>query len=170
MHSRLNRNWPHSPELVFQEAQVGRYRKPEHIKQIEGTLEKRDKGTGLQLKLPDGVPLPPDHLSDAAKGAWGYIAGQLHEMGILTSADALLIEIMCTTYARMVHNQMILDMRGSSTYIHLGRVVAYPEVAIVADCAKLLNAMMSKCGMSPLDRTRLTMPQREEASNPFGDL
>jgi P27 family predicted phage terminase small subunit len=149
---------------------VGRYKKPEHIKLLSGTLEKRDKHTGVKVTIPDGMPLPPDHMSDEAKQAWEYFAGQLHEMGILTSADALMIEIMCITYVRMKQNQRILDMRGSSTYIHLGRVTVYPEVAIVADCAKLLNNMMQKCGMSPLDRTRLAMPQRDESSNPFEDL
>ncbi len=170
MYARIKRHWPHAPELVFQEAQVGRYKKPEHLKKLEGTFEKRDNHQQITLTIPQGAPLPPEYLNSTAKQAWAYIAGQMEEMGILTSADALFIEMMCITYARLKQNQEVLDMRGSSTYLYLGKTCVYPEVAIVSECVKTLNAMMSKCGMSPLDRTRLVAPQKEEAENPFGTL
>ncbi len=171
MYARIKRHWPHEPELVFQEAYVGRRKKPIELKKLEGTFEKRDNHQAITLTIPEGMPMPPEYLSTTAKQAWAYIAGQMKEMGILTSADGLHIELMCVTYARLKQNQEILDMRGSSTYTYLGKTVPYPEVAIVSECTKMMNAMMSKCGMSPLDRTRLVAPQKtEEEVNPFGSL
>jgi P27 family predicted phage terminase small subunit len=171
MHNRIKRHWPSEPALVFKEADLGRYKKPAEQKKIEGTFERRDDHRTIVVNTPEGVPLPPAHLNAASKSAWAYIAGQLHEMGIMTSADGMLVEIMCITYARMIQAQETLDMRGSSTYLYMGKVLVYPEVAIVAECSKMLNQMMTKVGMSPLDRTRLTVPRRdEEEVNPFGDL
>jgi P27 family predicted phage terminase small subunit len=174
LYKRIEAHWPDSPELVFSSSEkvidMARPRKSVEQKVIEGTFEKRDQQIVPKAKPLEGVPLPPDHLSNTAKQAWVYIANQLQEMGVLTTADGLLVELMSETYARMRQAQAVLDDHGSMTYQTNRGCYLRPEVKIVQDCANQLNSLMSKCGMNPRDRGVLSVPGKDDDVNPFGDF
>lgn len=176
MYERIKEYLPDNPDLCFGgeliegKRRVGRPRKTPMEKIVSGTYELRDHMVVPQLKPLDGVPLPPDHLSPVAKQAWVYIGNQLHEMGVLTSADGILVELLCETYSRMRQAQRAIDEHGSLTY-NTGRAIKpLPEVAIVTECTKMMHSLMSKCGLNPFDRARLSLPDSGVDHNPFGDL
>jgi P27 family predicted phage terminase small subunit len=175
LYKRLRTHWPDCPDLIFCKNEVmvidmPRPKKSAAQKIVEGTFEKRDHQVAPVVKPLDGVPLPPDHLSDTAKQAWVYIANQLHEMGVLTTADGLLVELMSETYSRMRQAQKTIDDNGSMTYATRQGLRLLPEVKIVQDCTNQLNSLMGKCGMNPRDRGVLSVPGKDDGHNPFGDF
>ncbi len=90
---------------------------------------------------PDGIGEPPSHVSIARKRIWTELIAQLPE-GHLQSADRFLLEIVTGLMAKQ---------RNRRT------VIAKGEVSL------LINAL-SKLGLTPVDRARVIIPVKPQAS------
>ena len=86
---------------------------------------------------PDGIGNAPSQISTARKNIWAELVGQLPE-GHLQSADRLLLEV--TT-------GLIAKQRNRRTPITKG------------ETSLLMNAL-SKLGLTPVDRSRVTIPPK----------
>jgi P27 family predicted phage terminase small subunit len=143
----------------------GRRPKPTALRLLEGNAGKRP----LNKKEPKpkvGVPVCPAYLSKRAKEAWGRIGGELETMGVLTVADGTALEVLVLTYDewRTAHDALA-DRGGALAYdceTETGTIVrAYPEVAIRADAAKRLRAMLTEFGLTPSSRSKVTVSGKE---------
>lgn len=116
----------------------------------------------------------PEHLTEYAKGAWPGLCDLLHDMGVLTLADAHALERLCECYADLRRAQAELDILGSTTYTT--RAVDgtamyrhYPQVKAISDADRRFRVWLAAFGLTPSDRSRVSAAAGA-AKNPFEDL
>jgi P27 family predicted phage terminase small subunit len=148
--------------------------KPTALKVVAGT-DRPCRTNAAEPKPPRGRPSPPVHISDKARTAWAYVTVILDQMGVLTDADALAVEGLCEAYADVQAARAALAARdGALTYETQtkagGRMVrAYPEMAMLADADRRLMAWMSRFGLTPADRSRVSMAP-QTGGNKFAEF
>ena len=156
---------------------MARPRKPTHLKIVAGTAQPC-RTNSAEPKPARERPSPPAHLSDRAKVAWGAVSILLDRMGVLTEADTLALEGLCSAYADLVDARAALKLAvpygegelaaaGSLTYITEGKagpmIRTRPEMAVIADADRRVAMWLSKFGLTPADRSRVS------AGNPAED-
>jgi hypothetical protein len=93
------------------------------------------------VSCPDGIGNPPSHISIARKNIWAEVIAQLPE-GHLQSADRFLLEVVSGLMAKQ-RNRRTLIAKG--------------------ELSLLLNAL-SKLGLTLVDRSRVLIPVKPQAS------
>lgn len=137
----------------------GRKPTPTHLKIVKGNPGKRP----LNAKEPivgRSRPSAPEHMSDRAREAWGYVSGLLDRMGVLTEVDALALEMLCETYADYLAAKVVLEGLGSNYYTTAtgeGAVMhrAHPALAQKNDADRRVRGWLSEFGMTPSARSRV---------------
>lgn len=114
-------------------------------------------------------PAPPAHLSIKAKTVWGEVSAVVYNMGVLTVADGMALEGLCEAYADLRSARAALQERGALTYETVttsGGVMfrAHPEVAMAADADRRFMNWLSKFGLTPADRSRVSGEAQKEPS------
>ncbi len=150
---------------------MARPRLPDETKRICGTLRK-DRTNNLAPVPTHEHPVAPKHLSRAAKKAWPLVL-QLVDP-VVALSDVIALEALVECLVELREAQATLRKRGGTTYesstptgtIHR----AYPEVAIVADRRRELLNWLSRFGLTPADRSRVSVNGAPENANPFADL
>jgi hypothetical protein len=90
---------------------------------------------------PDGIGNPPSQISIARKHIWAELIAQLPE-GHLQSADRFLLEIVTGLMAKQRNRRTVITKGETSL---------------------LINAL-SKLGLTPTDRSRVTIPPKPKES------
>ncbi len=137
------------------------HRKPSALKLLQGTA-RLDRENPLEPTPDRGVPVAPAHLSATGKKAHAAIAQLLDAMNVVTVADAPILELIASTYSDLRFAEKALHARGSMTYEATSRdsgliVRVWPEFGIVSDLRKQLLALLVKCGLTPADRSRVSV-------------
>jgi P27 family predicted phage terminase small subunit len=124
-------------------------------------------------------------MSDRAKVAYGRVSVILDRMGVLTEADGMALEAMCEAYADLCEARAQLRRAiehagepvanaGSLTYVTDGKSGPMarnrPELATISDADNRLRAWMTKFGMTPADRSRVSSVDGETQADPWADL
>ena len=177
---------------------AGRPRKPTALKVVGGT-HRADRGSPNEPApapiAPGNLPEMPSGLSARGKRAWREAAEIATRMGVLTSADPVALEELAETLADLraarasLGRPLMLPVslkddgtleepqfaaqageryywtRGMSGWMRRTR----PEVADIADASRRLALWVSRFGMTPADRSRVSAIKGKEA-NPFADL
>lgn len=149
----------------------GAPRKPTVLKLIQGN-KKRHVRESKEPKLKRARLDPPAVFPDRAKDTWREIAGILHEMKVLTTADPLALEGFALTLAAYREAHEVLRERGSFSYEVTpagggdSTWKLYPEVGLVRDLGRDLMGYFSRFGMTPADRSRVTALEDDD-KNPF---
>ena len=137
-------------------------RLPTEIKRMKGTLEP-SRTNPAEPKPPRGIPEAPTDLSDAAKNEWQRIALILDGMGILTTADQFAMAQLAEAIATYKTAQATIRRRGGNlTYEAEARdgkilVRTYPEVSIMNEADKRIGYWLTRFGMTPADRSRVSV-------------
>lgn len=157
---------------------MARPRKPTHLKIVAGTAQPC-RTNASEPKPVRERPSPPTHLSDRAKVAWGAVSVLLDRMGVLTEADSLALEGLCSAYADLVdaraslklavsHGDAELAAAGSLTYVTDGKagpmIRTRPEMAVISDADRRVAMWLSKFGLTPADRSRVSASDPSEGS------
>jgi P27 family predicted phage terminase small subunit len=120
------------------------------------------------LPFADGQhPRQPDGLFPDAVTAWSEIVAELRQLGILDSADAMLLEAAAVCTGRLRQARALVAEEGLTTRGDRGAVVN-PLVRIELSSIAQLRQILSELGLSPTSRARLGLG--EEAALPFADL
>lgn len=92
---------------------------------------------------------PPAAMSKAAKNVWAELATQAPE-GLLTFADRMLVELACSLICKM-RNRRAVATKGDQ---------------------QLLLQTLSKLGLTPIDRDRVTVkpPEKPKEPSPWDEL
>jgi len=139
---------------------MGRRPRPTFLRVVGGNAGKRPLNKA-EPKPARAIPSPPEHLSDAAKVAWGRLSVMLDRMGVLTEADSFALERACEVYAEILAYREALADRGDGYTYETeteggGRMVrAYPEVAMLADADRRLKMWLIEFGVTPAARTKV---------------
>lgn len=156
---------------------AGRRPKPTALKAVTGNPGKRK----LNAKEPQPartIPSPPDHLTDAAKVAWGRLTVLLDRMGVLTEADTYALERLCDVYAEILECRRIIA-RDGRTYTSIKMtgdyedaveqtlIKAHPAVAMLADADRRFKSYLVEFGLTPAARTKVTISDGEKEADPL---
>ena len=143
----------------------GRARKPTALKLIVGNRDKRWRSRN-EPNPPRGKPAAPRHLRKRAREAWSYLSGVLDEMGVLTLADKLALENLCEAVADLRNARDALAARRDLVYKSTTMTGVmhrpYPEVAMVADADRRVAMWLSRFGLTPSDRAKVTAADKIE--------
>lgn len=154
---------------------AGRPRKPTHLKVVAGT-DQPCRTNKAEPKPARERPSPPSWISDHAKTAWGEACVILDGMKVLTRADVFAMVGLCEAIAdlrkyreALAQDAVLPDGNGGSvviakggepTYVSVGKsgalMKARPEVAMIADADRRLAMWLSRFGLTPADRTRVS--------------
>jgi P27 family predicted phage terminase small subunit len=159
---------------------VGRKPKPVARQISEGDPRKKGKRKlqerlAAEPKPTSGLPPCPAHLHGRARTAWKFFREELRDLGLDFRPDAMMLEGVCTAYARALQadlmlaaagllvEQPILDNAGKMVAV---RIKAHPLVAVSHSAWKMFRSFASEFGLSPVARLRLAI----ETDNGEGDL
>jgi P27 family predicted phage terminase small subunit len=153
------------------------HRKPTSLKIIEGTY-RPDRSSPNEPELPVERLSAPDHLTAEATKYWPRLVDQLFNMNVLTSADAEALSSLCealadASRARTSLSCPVLDAcgrqicaGGSLVYITESKndtmVRARAEVAMIVDADRRVAMWLSRFGLTPADRGRVSASATQE--------
>ena len=150
---------------------MANHRKPTALKQLAGTYRKH-RGNPKEPEPAKGVPLPPEHLSERARTAFKAFAGIMHDAGYLTVADGIVVEQLAQTYADWrdcvafcrEHGTTYVTVKMASDGTEHKEYKQYPQVTQRSAAAKQLRMLLKDCGLTPSDRSKVSMVEDHEES------
>lgn len=144
---------------------AGRKPTPTTLKVIKGNPGKR----ALNKKEPQPnrvIPSCPEHLDDAAKVAWGKLVVLLDRIGVLTEADTMALERMCSVYAEILDCQDLIERDGRTytTEDQLGNTLIKnnPAVNQLRAADMLFKSYLAEFGMTPSARSRVQVQGNDD--------
>ncbi len=125
---------------------MGRPRKPTEILELAGAFKKnparRREGEPTSPPLDGG---PPEYFSDGEQAAWVDLVTAVPD-GVLLQSDSLIVEISARLLAQFRTDPAMPTAR----------------IAILSSC-------LGRMGLSPADRSKVTVPQPEKAKESAWD-
>jgi P27 family predicted phage terminase small subunit len=131
---------------------------PTAIKKALGNPGRRPLNRS-ESKSDQEIPPAPKHLSQKARKTWDRVSVILNDMGVLTIADGIALEMLCEAYADYLLARDELEAFGSNFYETVnaqGGVMhrAHPAVAVMQDADRRIRAWLSEFGITPSARSR----------------
>jgi len=124
---------------------MGAPRKPTALKEVQGTAHRNKQRQNPDEPEPErGIGPAPEHLNAQEKQIWDEIVANMYA-GVLGEADRMALELMV---------KLICIVRNDF------------EAMTGAQLARL-NGLMSQFGMTPADRTKISVPKDKNEGNPF---
>src|SRR5262245_6344107 len=105
-------------------------------------------------------PKPPPNLKHEASAAWDEICDALESLGLLSSADAALLEVAATALARLRQ----VRIAGADLTVFNGRQLN-PQVRLELLAGQQLRLALAELGLSPVARSRLGIVDDETGVN-----
>jgi len=155
---------------------MARPRTPTALKLLKST-DQPCRTNQSEPKPEVGIPECPDHLPEAVKTAWPLIGAVLEKMGVLTLSDGLALEGLCATYLELRTARASLQENGGGalTYecVTEGGAKMYrphPEVAMIADLDRRYQSWLTKFGLTPADRSKVSAIVKEDTSSGWNSI
>lgn len=152
---------------------MGRKKKPENIKRLQGTLEpSRDNPNKPALEL--SMPEPPAYLTPKAKELFNELAEDCYNLGVISDVDGIALGILAQAFADYIYCMEILNKHGH-TYVTEDTkgnkvVKKRPEAEIASAKAKFVTSKLSEFGLTPSSRESISKLDSGESGNPLEDL
>ncbi len=134
---------------------------PSKLVELKGNPSKK-KLTGSEPEPSRGAPRPPADLKGEALAEWGRIVPELDRLGLLTKVDRAYLVAYCESWASFNAAREALAEFGPLVAGRDGGMVKNPASQIMRDAADLMLKFGSRFGLSPSDRTRLSVPSGSE--------
>lgn len=150
----------------------GRKPLPTAMKDASGAHEKNpQRRNSTEPVAQRGIPPIPESIADdeVASKCWQSVCATLNEMGILTIADASVMELYCVTYSQWRCLANVVKDGNCSTFTPSGGVTTLPEANQVHKYAGTLLRLMAELGLTPSSRSRIHATPKEE-DDPFTDF
>lgn len=150
----------------------GRKALPTAIKEASGALKKDpQRRNQSEPHSEKGIPPIPESIaSDAvASNCWQSVCKTLNDMGILTIADASVMELYCVTYSQWRWLSEVVRDGNCMTLNANGGVITKPEANQVHKYSATLLRLMAELGLTPSSRSRIHAEPKEE-DDPFTDF
>jgi P27 family predicted phage terminase small subunit len=111
-------------------------------------------------------------LSEPAKAEWRRLAPELHRLGLLTVLDHTAFAAYCSSFARWVEADRLLQTEGLLATGSTGNTIAHPLFKVATQSARDMIKAGAEFGLTPSARARLAaggyVPP--EPPSKFGDL
>ena len=133
------------------------------LKLVRSNALRKDRHKNTEPEPTPGEPICPDVLDAAGRKAWKTLVGTLQELGLLTTADGILMALLCQEWA--------LWCAASKEVNRLKRAGAFGEMrktqTIANDSAKTLIRVAAEFGLGPSARTRIDVPNAGKKQDVF---
>lgn len=139
---------------------AGRPRKPTAKKILEGDQPCRINRNEPK-PAPGGVGPPPLHLRDKERAAWRYFVAMLEPMGVLSSADAAALAILCVNHALWIKARDEIDREGLSVPTQFS-TKPHPMIAVANRCEATMAKILAQFGMTPSARSALDLGKNDD--------
>lgn len=121
---------------------MGRTKKPTHILELQGHLDaKRRRERAQEPKRNGEVGTPPKHLTKPQREAWNELKRNA-ATGVFAKSDRVALEMAAV---------LLAEFRDD------------PSEMITSRLARL-DSLLSRFGMTPSDRAKVTVPEEEETT------
>ena len=122
-------------------------RKPTALRELHGTIKDHPGRQNHSQPVPTrGIGQAPKHFDEAHSEVWDEIVGQMYA-GVLGEADRLALETLC---------RLVIEMRTDFTEMTAAKLTQ-------------MSNLLGRFGMTPSDRTKISIPKGEK-KNPFEGL
>lgn len=138
--------------------------KPTALKRLEGNPGNHDLSR-VEPEPTKGAPRPPADLKGEALAEWGRIVPELDRLGLLTKVDRAYLVAYCEAWASFDEARKAIAEYGILVEGRERTLVKNPAAQVMKDSADLMLKFGSRFGMSPADRTRLTVPSEAPEDN-----
>lgn len=138
----------------------GRPRKPAALHVLHGTARQGRQNTRAPTAAAlEELPPPPKGLSKREAAAWRELAQVVGPLRTMTAADVPAFRQMAITLAVIEEAREVVNKKGLTFSVETesGTVIRKrPEVEILAAFKKQLSVEMSRFGLTPADRERVS--------------
>jgi P27 family predicted phage terminase small subunit len=134
---------------------------PSKLVELKGNPSKK-KLSGAEPEPTRGAPRPPADLKGEALAEWGRIVPELDKLGLLTKVDRAYLVAYCEAWAAFNEARAALSEYGALVAGRDGGMVKNPAAQVMRDAADMMLKFGSRFGLSPSDRTRLSVPSQVE--------
>lgn len=134
--------------------------KPSKLTELRGNPSKRK--ITREPEPPQGAPRPPADLTGEALAEWNRVVPELDRLGLVTVIDRAYLVAYCEAWASFNMARAALAEHGPLVAGRDGGLVKNPASQIVRDSADLMLKFGSRFGLSPSDRTRLSVAPKSE--------
>ena len=145
----------------------GRKPKPTRLKLLAGETRRINKREPKPKRV---IPSPPEHVSEAAKLAWGSLSTRLDRLGLLTELDSFSLEKLCETYVETLEIQKVLRVEGRFQRVttKTGDVMirAHPGISAFDAAERRFRALMTEFGLTPSSRSRIEIESPSADADP----
>lgn len=154
----------------------GRPRKPDAVKQMQGTLQPCRASSSISALVPLEDAKPPAWLSATAKKLFKEKARQLITIGVLTQLDVDALAMYAHSYAEAINAVKELEENGrmATTFNDEGVIIGFtpnPFYRIFNDSMKIVNQIGSQFGFSPSSRASIiSQIVKKEDKDEFDDF
>jgi P27 family predicted phage terminase small subunit len=152
----------------------GRPRKPAHLKVVAGTNRKdRENPSAPTGSALEKLPRPPDDLSKGEADAWRELSKIVEPLGVATAADLVAFRQMAVTLAVIEAAREVINVEGLTfdVFTENGMVVRKrPEVEILISYKKQLSVELSRFGLTPADRERVSVLKNDGKADPLSEF
>lgn len=149
--------------------------KPTALRLIEGTDRRGRQGKApidrsKEPMAPDGVPTPPQELSEEVQKVWDKLVQDLEAMNMLTGVDSM--QMMAYCEAAALHMRASRTIAQSPILVQGDKGLVINKAILVREkAAKDLLRFAQEFGLTPAARTRVevarrALPERDD-ENPF---
>ena len=101
-------------------------------------------------------------VADLSLAEWGRIVPELDRLGLLTKVDRAYLVAYCEAWATFNAAREAMAEYGPLVAGRDGGLVKNPAAQVMRDAADLMLKFGSRFGLSPSDRTRLSVPSESE--------
>ncbi|MCP9207818.1 phage terminase small subunit P27 family [Streptomyces cucumeris] len=134
---------------------------PSKLVELKGNPSKK-RLNGTEPEPTRGAPRPPADLKGEALAEWGRIVPELDGLGLLARVDRAYLVAYCEAWATFNAAREAMAEYGPLVAGRDGGLVKNPAAQVMRDAADLMLKFGSRFGLSPSDRTRLSVPSAAE--------
>lgn len=134
----------------------GRLPRPTKLKQLMGEKNK-DRINTNEPEAPEGRPKMPSGLDTAGRVAWLALCDALEVLGILSTVDALALELYAETYSGYRHAHDMVKKHGM-VIANDGKPKRNPYMTEVHQHKAELIKFNAEFGLTPASRSRIVAP------------
>src|SRR5262249_2457136 len=151
---------------------------PSYLKLLKGNPGRRPIKANPEPEVSPKIPSPPEFLSPIAKDEWWRIAGELHRLQLLTPFDVAMFSVYCQSYADWIEAGRQLAIAGVADPETQGllikgshkQLMPNPLLRVAAGAADRMMNVATQLGLTPLARSRISIPHPPSGSGKFHGL
>lgn len=149
-------------------ARTGRPPKPTALKLLHGTA-RSDRVLKNEPHPQIGRPTRPHWLLPEAKREWSRIVPELLRLGLLAKIDRAMLSMWCQCWGMYVEAVRDIRENGTTFTTEKGYEGPRPSVGVMNKMIQKMTTLSARFGMTPSDRSRISVPVRE-AKSPFAEF